>query len=925
VTDQPAKREKSRDYDLIGKTIADKYRVIRVLGQGGFGAVYLVEIVAGMLGEKLALKVLPAELSQDDVIRERFLNEIRVAMRLVNKYIVQIRDVGVTDDGQLYYTMDFSPGVTLTEIITANKQLPVMKTLALVRRVLRGLVTAHKEGVIHRDLKPGNLMVEDRGEGETIRILDFGIATALQSTDQNGRIVGSPLYMPPEQYVGHDIGFYTDLYSVGVILYECLSGQRPYTGKTPKEIFNKMKSGPPRAIQDLCPDVVRYPGLADVVMKALERDPARRYQSAQQLFNELTAVGKAAQARKAEAPRVGPTAASTEAREDRARRRRTNFYISRLVKVVLLLVVISGAYYYLRPYFQEIQEVVEDTTDRLNEHQEEHASRRPVREERSPKKPVSRIEVSTEDVVARDEPDESVVEPEPAKLTPEKRATKLLADAKAHGDEGRWDEAIGVTIEVLGLPDIPPAIGKTALEIRARAQFAQERYSDAADTIDGIVEKHGEDQVEDELLFVRFKSRSLGGPLTSAMDNGEQLRLRGYDNPDVLLLLLEVTEKLADVEKIKLYLEVADRRKIDDPRVKRLHAQYSKPVYTPAIIAKQGLSAEQAYDDGDYFEAIARSTVVFKETRDPNVGYTLARAYFAHHDHQGALDTIQVLREQEDIAPEQSLRLQILAGRAKIPYVAPTKKDGMGNHTYDTIEAQEQLRQALDALAAMDGLDKQDRKAFQAQIHTHLGLCSALEGNLAQTDRLVLRNKVALDCDDPELVLEQGLSYLILGRLAHTPKHRQSARERTVARMKKFNTMVDRGADPRGYAVMGIGYFEQGKNDYGKAIQAFKKAIRSNEKCPAKVRVEAVDLQIRLAQSYEKRGESGSRQADFRGAGTHFKNAFDLQEDSDLCFAAARNFIRGDRKKRGCEVLNEGLLKTDSIRLRQLHSQHCGD
>ena len=132
MTDHSPRREKSRDFDLIGKTIADKYRVLRVLGQGGFGAVYLVEIVAGMLGEKLALKVLPIELSRDDTIRERFLNEIRVAMRLVNKYIVQIRDVGVTEAGQLYYTMDFSPGVTLTEVITANKQLPAMKTIALI-------------------------------------------------------------------------------------------------------------------------------------------------------------------------------------------------------------------------------------------------------------------------------------------------------------------------------------------------------------------------------------------------------------------------------------------------------------------------------------------------------------------------------------------------------------------------------------------------------------------------------------------------------------------------------------------------------------------------------------------------------------------------------------------------------------------------
>ena len=117
MSNTPGKRQKDQDFALVGRTVADKYRVIRVLGQGGFGAVYLVEIVAGMIGERLALKVLPPELSQNEKVRERFLNEIRVAMKLVNKYIVQVRDVGVSDEGLLYYTMDYSPGVTLTEVM----------------------------------------------------------------------------------------------------------------------------------------------------------------------------------------------------------------------------------------------------------------------------------------------------------------------------------------------------------------------------------------------------------------------------------------------------------------------------------------------------------------------------------------------------------------------------------------------------------------------------------------------------------------------------------------------------------------------------------------------------------------------------------------------------------------------------------------
>ena len=135
----PAKRDKKKDYALLGTVVADKYRILDVLGQGGFGTVFLVEITAGIVGEKLALKILPEELGSQTTFRDQFLNEIRVAMRLVDKNIVQIRDVGLTDDGLLYYTMDFCPGITLAQLLRQEGKLAITRALLVILNGLRML------------------------------------------------------------------------------------------------------------------------------------------------------------------------------------------------------------------------------------------------------------------------------------------------------------------------------------------------------------------------------------------------------------------------------------------------------------------------------------------------------------------------------------------------------------------------------------------------------------------------------------------------------------------------------------------------------------------------------------------------------------------------------------------------------------------
>ncbi len=301
------KRDKSRDLKLVGTIVAGKYKILKILGQGGFGSVFVVEMTSGIIGDRLAMKILPPEFSKNTMLREQFLNEIRVAMKMVDAHIVQIRDVGVTEgdpekgEGLLYYTMDYVDGKTLGELLKEEGTLSIWRALRIARRLLPALKVAHNAGIIHRDLKPANIMIEVVGEKELPRILDFGIATAVIADteldnslegglkDKKG-FVGSPYYMPPEQFQGVEMGFYTDLYSLGVILYECLTGQKPYTGRTAKEVYKKIKQGPPTPIDELQPAVGKVPGLTEMITKSLERNPERRFQSAKEFFETLTDV-----------------------------------------------------------------------------------------------------------------------------------------------------------------------------------------------------------------------------------------------------------------------------------------------------------------------------------------------------------------------------------------------------------------------------------------------------------------------------------------------------------------------------------------------------------------------------------------------------------------------------------------------------------
>ena len=220
------------------KKIAEKYEVVKELGVGGFGAVYLAKHVD--LDSLYAVKILKKDLADDDQFIERFKREAKIITKLVHKNSIQLRDFGKTDNG-LYMAMDYCQGKSLSEVIEQKGRLESTQVLDIAVQVLDVLEDAHKLGIVHRDIKPENIMIEKDSDGsDIVKVLDFGIAKLKESLEggdqtltQSGAIIGTAAYMSPEQASGSDeVDYRSDLYSVGVAMYQMLSGKVPFKGKT---------------------------------------------------------------------------------------------------------------------------------------------------------------------------------------------------------------------------------------------------------------------------------------------------------------------------------------------------------------------------------------------------------------------------------------------------------------------------------------------------------------------------------------------------------------------------------------------------------------------------------------------------------------------------------------------------------------------
>jgi serine/threonine protein kinase/formylglycine-generating enzyme required for sulfatase activity/dienelactone hydrolase len=266
--------------DLTGRNISH-YKILEMLGAGGMGVVY--KAFDTKLDRFVALKFLPQHLRHDGELKRRLTEEARAASALDHSNIVVIYEIDEVPGGDLFIAMAFHEGVTLRERIGAG--LPVPEALQIARQIASGLAKAHERGIFHRDIKPSNVIVAKDG---VARIIDFGLAKSSEATATlDGSSKGTPLYMSPEQASGKAVDFRTDLWSLGAVLYEMLAGRPPFSGDQNLQIMHAIVHNSPPRLREERPDLP--PEIDLIVSRALQKDPAKRYQSAADMVRDLSA------------------------------------------------------------------------------------------------------------------------------------------------------------------------------------------------------------------------------------------------------------------------------------------------------------------------------------------------------------------------------------------------------------------------------------------------------------------------------------------------------------------------------------------------------------------------------------------------------------------------------------------------------------
>jgi serine/threonine protein kinase len=280
--------------DLVGSILADRYHVIRRIGEGGMGQVYLAEHVK--MKRKSAVKVLHQGMVHDPDAISRFNREASNASQIQHPNVAAIYDFGETPEGLIYLAMEFVDGEPLTKIIERHGALTAARAADIGEQVASALEAAHDMGIIHRDLKPDNIMITRGRAGEDVaKVVDFGIAKAMEGDDQKvtktGLAIGTPEYMSPEQLGGDQLDSRTDIYSLGLVTFNMLTGQLPFPSVVSREALIMRLTEKPRTLAEIRNDVQWPPELQTVMDKALANHPADRYQHVSQFGRELvTAV-----------------------------------------------------------------------------------------------------------------------------------------------------------------------------------------------------------------------------------------------------------------------------------------------------------------------------------------------------------------------------------------------------------------------------------------------------------------------------------------------------------------------------------------------------------------------------------------------------------------------------------------------------------
>jgi serine/threonine-protein kinase len=273
---------------MIGTLAAGRYRILKLLGEGGMGQVYLAEHVA--IEKRLALKVLRAEFANKGEIVTRFQQEAISASRIKHPNVLDVFDFGQLENGCFFLAMEFLEGNDLADELARRRVLGAAMGIRISMQICRALAAAHANGVVHRDMKPENVFLQRTADGEEIvKIVDFGIAQ-LRSKDaevastkrrltRTGMIFGTPEYMAPEQASGKHADLRSDIYSVGIIMYEMFTGAVPFTGETFLGVLSKHLSEPTPAMSAVYPELAISSSLQSVIMHGLEKDPELRYQT----------------------------------------------------------------------------------------------------------------------------------------------------------------------------------------------------------------------------------------------------------------------------------------------------------------------------------------------------------------------------------------------------------------------------------------------------------------------------------------------------------------------------------------------------------------------------------------------------------------------------------------------------------------------
>ena len=931
------KRDKGRDLKLIGTVVAGKYKVLEILGQGGFGSVFVVEMTSGIIGDRLAMKILPAEFSQDNMLREQFLNEIRVAMKMVDAHIVQIRDVGTTEGelkkggGLLYYTMDYVDGKTLAQLIKQEGTLSIWRALRIARRLLPALKVAHGAGIIHRDLKPANIMIEVVGKKEIPRILDFGIATAVISDtalnnslegglkDKKG-FVGSPYYMPPEQFQGVEMGFYTDLYSLGVILYECLTGQKPYTGKTPKEVYKNIKLGPPVPVDELQPAVGKVAGLTELVTKSLERNPENRFQSAKEFYEALNNVmsgknedaaapvpAKAVAAKPRIATRqrtsgIRKAVAGSALRDRLTAQRKSNLGI---VVLVLLALGATGmlAFVFKDQLLDAIKKSGLNPRDSLPVSGKTPGAGQPGTG--SPGSPPV-MPAQTEPEPANTPPGQKPPEqdantntPENTQVAREQFAERIRGHLRAGReafDRKEWDTASGEVDSVLELqPD-----HAEALLLRARVMLNTNRSILAISTLNSTLKTAKNTALRIEILrHLAIGHTSLQKPdWKTAAKHLEQAMALDLKNAPAARMLIVAYQELNEEKQLVAFVKRAHEAGNKDSRVAELFEEIwvLAPQRERKELEEQTALALKFHYEQDYLRAAraAGKTLRIKPTIE--MAEISLDSYIRERRYREAAQSLGRLEEILERTPDadDSSRLGLEFCKGKVAYLECLAVRGSRESSEALLQEAE-----LKFSKVLSRLDSKKPTELYYQVKSWRGLIHARRRGL---DGVIEEFQAARNSRDPRLIDLHAKTYLDLGSRLREPDNRKKAYD--LARGRLLNLLKLPGLsddmEAKAYYRLGTCYLDMGKlteddADLRKAANRFLEAKKKGYDAPS--------VHESLGETYRNLGE-------FIKAAIHYRDAYYKAPSPSRCLMAVSHFLQSNpRAPQAKELLVHALQK----------------